>query len=228
MQQYDPLTAETYAKVGITGTWVCGFGEVARALGHIQGKNVLDYGSGTGRSARFLAELGARVTGVDIDPEMVQKAQRLHPDLEFRLLAEDRRIPADDQTYDVALSAFMHVMVPDGRILQKIESEVERVLKPGGKYITLTASPEVWGHEYISFLSRLPKKFSRRGGERVYVMLKEKPPIDGYDHFWSERDHVRWLQSAGFRNVKVTKPRPENDLSSIPPFMVITACKESR
>src|SRR3989338_8751103 len=134
MQQYDPLTAETYAKVGITGTWACGFEEVARVLGCIRDKNVLDYGSGTGRSARFLTELGAMVTGVDINPDMVHKAQQLHPDLEFRLLAEDGRIPADDQAYDVALSAFMHVMVSDGGILQKIESEVYRVLKPCGKY----------------------------------------------------------------------------------------------
>lgn len=226
MQQYDPLTAETYAKVGITGTWACGFEEVARVLGSIRDKNVLDYGSGTGRSARFLTDLGAIVTGVDINPNMIRKAQRLHPEIGFCPLAQDGRIPADDQAYDFALSAFMHVMVSDGGILQKIESEVYRVLKHGGRYITLTASPEVWGQEYASFLSTLPKEFSRRGGERVYVMLKEEPPIDGYDHFWSEEDHVGWLRSAGFSDIRITKPESKNDLSPMPPFMVIAARKE--
>lgn len=43
--------------------------------------SVLDAGCGTGRVGRELARRGVRVTGLDIDPEMLETARRKAPDL---------------------------------------------------------------------------------------------------------------------------------------------------
>jgi predicted TPR repeat methyltransferase len=41
-----------------------------------QGATLLELGSGTGRHAQAFSELGLRVTGVDLSPEMVEQARR--------------------------------------------------------------------------------------------------------------------------------------------------------
>ena len=49
--------------------------EVDRALGGVQGLDVLDVGAGTGRHAIRIAESGGRVTAIDFSEEMLAKAR---------------------------------------------------------------------------------------------------------------------------------------------------------
>ena len=58
---YTGGNAELYGSLGIEGTtYQIGFDAVAGLLGDITGTTFLDFGCGTGRSARFLKALGAR------------------------------------------------------------------------------------------------------------------------------------------------------------------------
>ena len=45
-----------------------------------RGAKILDAGSGPGRVGKQLHALGHRVTGVDIDPELIEEARRVCPD----------------------------------------------------------------------------------------------------------------------------------------------------
>jgi 2-polyprenyl-3-methyl-5-hydroxy-6-metoxy-1,4-benzoquinol methylase len=47
-----------------------------RSLQDMQGKQILDMGCGEGELSTQLARLGARVTGIDISPELIRVAQR--------------------------------------------------------------------------------------------------------------------------------------------------------
>ena len=47
-----------------------------RSLGPIEGKEILDIGCGEGELSTQLAKLGARVTGIDISPELVEVAKQ--------------------------------------------------------------------------------------------------------------------------------------------------------
>ncbi|MFI5937314.1 class I SAM-dependent methyltransferase [Actinoplanes sp. NPDC051494] len=44
-----------------------------------RGSRILDAGCGTGRVGGFLAAAGHRVTGVDLDPELIAEARAAHP-----------------------------------------------------------------------------------------------------------------------------------------------------
>jgi SAM-dependent methyltransferase len=101
------------------------------------GSVVLDLGSGAGMDC-FLAAArtgpGGKVIGVDMTPEMIEKANANlnHTDfrnIEFRL-GEIESLPVDSATVDVVISNCVLNLVPDKL---KAFEEIFRVLKPGGR-----------------------------------------------------------------------------------------------
>jgi arsenite methyltransferase len=101
------------------------------------GETVLDLGSGGGFDA-FLAspQTGAAglVLGVDMTPEMVEKARKNeeaggYGNVEFRL-GEIENLPLANDMVDVIISNCVINLSPDK---QRVFSEAFRVLKPGGR-----------------------------------------------------------------------------------------------
>jgi arsenite methyltransferase len=101
------------------------------------GDVVLDLGSGAGFDT-FLAaaKVGptGRVIGVDITPEMIEKAKANavkggFQNVEFRL-GEIENLPVSDNEVDVIISNCVINLSPDKR---KVFEEALRVLKPGGR-----------------------------------------------------------------------------------------------
>jgi len=102
-----------------------------------EGEIVLDLGSGAGLDS-FLAasKVGrkGRVIGVDMTPEMIEKArenarQGDYTNVEFRL-GEIENLPVADNSVDVVISNCVINLVPDKR---RVFKETFRVLKPGGR-----------------------------------------------------------------------------------------------
>ena len=102
-----------------------------------QGDTVLDLGSGAGFDCFLAAEkvgTGGRVIGVDMTPEMIEKARENsrkgnYENVEFRL-GEIENLPAADNSVDVVISNCVINLVPDKR---RAFTEAFRVLKPGGR-----------------------------------------------------------------------------------------------
>ncbi|WP_260429314.1 class I SAM-dependent methyltransferase, partial [Corynebacterium bovis] len=71
-----------------------------------RGARILDAGAGTGRTGAYLAARGHHVTGVDIDPYLVDYARAHHPEVDWHvgdLAAEEPSWPTGP--YDVIVSA---------------------------------------------------------------------------------------------------------------------------
>jgi SAM-dependent methyltransferase len=107
-------------------------------LGRLEpGEAVLDLGSGAGTDSLVAAQMvgpEGRVVGIDMTPEMLDKARRAASELgasnvEF-LEAEAEKLPFDDATFDVVISNGVVDLIPDK---DAVFSELYRVLKPGGR-----------------------------------------------------------------------------------------------
>ena len=114
-----------------------GCGNPTAIAGLEPGETVLDLGSGAGfdcfLAAREVGEAG-RVIGVDMTPEMVERARENverndAENVEFRL-GEIEHLPVADETVDVAISNCVINLSPDK---PRVYREAYRVLRPGGR-----------------------------------------------------------------------------------------------
>ena len=103
------------------------------------GETVLDLGSGAGFDAFLAAKRvgeSGKVIGVDMTPEMVEKAktnaEKLNmSNVEFRQ-GEIERLPVEDYSVDVVISNCVINLSPDK---SAVFGEIYRSLKPGGRII---------------------------------------------------------------------------------------------
>jgi arsenite methyltransferase len=137
-----------------------GVGNPASFAGLAPGERVLDVGCGGGLDAFVAAAWvgpGGEVVGVDMTPEMVERAREAAakvPQARVRFVLTDaERMPFADDSFDAALSNGCLNLSP-----RKVEllAEVHRVLRPGGrlalcdavlkpdKAAEVTADPDNW------------------------------------------------------------------------------------
>ena len=117
--------------------------ELVRRASPRAGQRVLDVACGTGVVAVTAARLGARVTGLDLTPELLERAREnariAGVDIEWHQ-GDVEQLPFADGTYDMVLSQFGHIFAPrpDAAI-----AEMLRVLRPGGTIAFSTWPPEL-------------------------------------------------------------------------------------
>ena len=111
--------------------------ELAKTI-DIEGKTVLDMGSGLGGPCRMLAdEFNCTATGIDLSPEFVRTANALSKlvgleDKTFFVQGSAVQLPFEDHSFDVVWTQHVQMNVPDKHAFY---SEAHRVLKPGGHFL---------------------------------------------------------------------------------------------
>ena len=147
-----------------------------------------DMGCGPGHIARYLHERGVRVCGIDLSPEMIDRARSLNPGIEFQrgnMLSLDA---ADDAWAGVA-AFYAIVNLPPGDLPQAF-GEMRRVLQPDG---LLLLSFHI-GDEVV----------------RLDDWWNIKVSIDFY--FFRRDDVVSCLKSAGFQIEDIVERDPYPDV----------------
>jgi ubiquinone/menaquinone biosynthesis C-methylase UbiE len=106
-------------------------------VSHVKGNDIraLDVGTGPGQLAFYLAGAGFKVTGIDISPGMVARAEQkaLQDGLSCDFQTGDaENLPFEDNTFDVVVTRNLVWTLPDP---QAAIREWHRVLKPNGRII---------------------------------------------------------------------------------------------
>jgi SAM-dependent methyltransferase len=169
----DAQRAETYARLEFPGTYYLAFRDLPEIIGrHVAGRKGLDFGCGTGRSTRFLRNIGFDAIGVDIAAEMIEKAREFDPKGEYRLVGNGDLGAIDQGSFDVILSAFTFDNIPTAAAKIAILSQLRSMTSPEGVIINLVSSPEMYTHEWESISTRdFPENRVARDGDVVLTII---------------------------------------------------------
>ena len=165
-----------------------------------KGEVVLDLGSGAGFDCFLAADkvgTEGKVIGVDMTPEMVEKARGNaqkgnYKNVEFRL-GEIEYLPVANKTIDVIISNCVINLSPDK---DKVFKEAFRVLKPGGR---LMVSDIVLTKELPIFIKN---NMSAYVGCISGAIIKE--------------EYLALIKNAGFKEIKIV------DESSFPSKYIVS------
>lgn len=97
---------------------------------------VVEIGCGIGRMSRALAGRFARVVALDVSPEMIRHARRLHtgwPSIEFRVGSGVDLSDVASSSADFVLAWFVLQHLPRSAHALRYLEESARALKPGGR-----------------------------------------------------------------------------------------------
>ena len=127
---------------------------LVKHAGIVAGQRVLDVACGTGVVAITAARAGARVTALDLTPELLERArenaQLASLDVGFRE-GDAEHLPFDDAAFDVVLSQYGHMFAPRPDV---VVSEMLRVLKPSGTIAFSTWPPELFVGRTFMLIAR--------------------------------------------------------------------------
>jgi SAM-dependent methyltransferase len=146
----------------------------------------LDAACGTGRHAKHLVELGHDVTGVDLTPEMLQRAAEAVPEARF-IEGDLRGLRAEDAAFDLVVCGLALSHLPQ---LGPPVAELTRVLRPGGRMVISVLHP---------FQAHLGwhAPFSDERGERAFVR----------EHPHTHTDFLDAFRAAGLTLTDCVEPR---------------------
>ena len=160
---YDDTVAERLEAVYLGPDMVAQRKDTLERLAVQSGERVLDIGSGPGFLAEALAEKtgsGGEVVGVDVSPQMVDRAEarKEHDWLRYQL-ADATALPFGDNSFDAVVSTQVAEYVPD---IEAFCSQVHRVLKPNGRGLILATDWDAvcWHSEDPQRMDRVLKAFA--------------------------------------------------------------------
>jgi SAM-dependent methyltransferase len=106
---------------------------------------VCDLGCGPGHVARYLHDRGVEICGIDLSEELVERARRLNPGIEFRQ-GDTYALTASAGTWSGIVAFYSIIHIPSAEHV-KVLSEMYRVLRPGGLLLITFHL----GHEILHF-----------------------------------------------------------------------------
>jgi ubiquinone/menaquinone biosynthesis C-methylase UbiE len=175
-------------------------------IGTEKNLNILDVGTGTGFLALLFAELGHRVTGIDISNCMLEKsrcnADRLRLAVDF-MHGDAENLPFDDGSFDIVMNRYLLWTLPDPKTAV---NEWSRVVKSGGKLILIDGR---WHNPAIHMRLR------RFIGSMIVLLTENRNPRMFMSHYATIKDQLPFfngitpnnvvdlLTEVGLRNISV-------------------------
>jgi SAM-dependent methyltransferase len=204
----DEERARAYATLQFPGTYYLAFRDLPGLIHRYNhGSRALDFGCGTGRSTRFLRNLGLNVTGADVSQAMLDQARALDPSGEYHLIRANIVDEFAPGSFDIILAAFTFDNMPTEAKAEAL-SALRILLAPVGCLLLVVSAPEIYVNEWASFSTRdfLDNRHAS-DGDRVRIIMLDVPdrrPVE--DVFCTEAQYLRLSESAGLRVLDVQRP----------------------
>jgi ubiquinone/menaquinone biosynthesis C-methylase UbiE len=219
------------------------FPAVEALMGEVAGQRICDLACGQGRVARHLADLGARVVGIDLSTKLLAMARRQEESeprgIEY-LHADARSLDGEALGVFDGVVCFMALM--DIADLAPTLHSVARVLRPGGWFVFAVLHPCF--HTAQSGEMETPEgavRTIRRYFEEGYWRSDARPgppgKVGAYHRTLST--YVNALTDAGLQLVRLSEPREASTVADSPsmsgmkrpvwaevPAILVAACRK--
>jgi len=227
--------AESYSQLQFPNTYYLAYRDLPEIISsHVTGRKAVDFGCGTGRSTRFLKQLGFEVTGIDISPDMMNIARDLDQSGDYQIVSDGQYSHLGVNQFDLIQSIFTFDNIPGWENRTNILAGLRDLLKSTGKIICLDSTPELYTNEWASFSTKdFPENRGAKTGDIVRdIMLdvKDRRPVE--DIFWTVNDYHLLFEKAGLIHEATYKPlgrteEPYNWISelNIAPWMIFVLRK---
>ena len=205
----DAMRARAYAELSFPGTYYLAFRDIPGLIAkHLTGSRALDFGCGTGRSTRFLRDLGMTVVGIDISAPMLEEARLRDPSGVYRLVEIDDVNAVAKAEFDVIFAAFTFDNIPTDAEKAASLAALRDRLAPGGRLILIVSSPKIYVHEWVSFSTKdFPENLQARDGNRVRITMLDVPDRRPVDDVMCGDEHYRDLfRTAHLTVLEMTSP----------------------
>lgn len=191
----DPLTARARAVwtagnfLPIAKSFAPGAEEFVSRLALGRGESVLDVASGTGNLAIPAARAGARVTGIDIAPNLIAEARRQASaagcDIEFDI-GDAEALPYADGRFDTTMTMFgaMFAYRP-----ARAATELLRVTRSGGRIAMANWTAEGFVGQML----------------RIHTAIVPPPPDVQSPLEWGDEERVRERLGQGIASFDFTR-----------------------
>jgi SAM-dependent methyltransferase len=205
----DEARASAYAELRFPGTYYLAFRDLPSLFArYIVGRRALDFGCGTGRSTRYLRDLGFEAVGVDISRPMLEKARELDPDGDYRQVGVGDLGPLGDAAFDLVLSAFTFDNMATLKARESALLALTRLLAPGGRIVNVVSSPDIYVNEWASFSTReYPQNARARSGDEVLIVMldvADRRPV--VDFVCSDEDYRALYGGTGLSVMETLRP----------------------
>jgi SAM-dependent methyltransferase len=206
--------AESYSKLEFPNTYYLAYRDLPDIISkHVTGNHAIDFGCGTGRSSRFLKQLGFDVIGIDISKDMLEIARNLDLSGDYQLVLNGKYDHLGLNQFDLVQSIFTFDNIPGWTNRTNILKGLRDLMKPTGKMICLDSTPELYVNEWASFTTKnFPENWTAKTGDIVHdIMLdvEDRRPVK--DIFWSMEDYNKLFNLAGLKIELTYKPLGYNN-----------------
>ena len=201
--------AESYSKLEFPNTYYLAYRDLPEIVSrHVTGDRAIDFGCGTGRSSRFLKQLGFNVIGIDISKDMLEIARSYDLSGDYQLVSNGKYDHLGLNQFDMVQSIFTFDNIPgwDNRI--NILKGLRDLMRSTGRMICLDSTPELYVNEWASFTTKdFPENRTAKTGDVVRdIMLdvEDRRPVE--DIFWSMDDYNKLFNLADLKIEAIYKP----------------------
>jgi len=179
-----------------------------------EGNIILDAGCGTGNLAMKMKEKGAKVIGIDICAEALDRYHKKQPKAEKIIHDLEETLPFPDNYFDkLALNNVIYTL--DKHKREIIFKEFYRVLKPGGNIVA--ANPRKEMKSYIIYVDAVKKNKKREGIVKTLILVSKmavpaikmfyyntlivRKSVGGDYDFIEEKEIMELLKHSGFKDI---------------------------
>lgn len=215
VEQVESASKPNFGKVFVTAP------NLLRALGDIEGKDVLELGCGNGYWLRLLAHAGARTTGIDLAENQIAAAKSWDDpatsEIDYRVGDVSRVLDLQDK-FDVVFFEHVLLEIPNKNELYNAIQNAANALKEGGLLVVSDIHP--FAPSSRPYNIKIADDFNYFDSGAPFEIQSKR--IDGEiiyykDVHWTLSDLSGAITSAGLKITEISEPRPtDEDMAKYP------------